>query len=223
MCALAGGVDGRVVDGVERALRERRERPDLLELVPEELDAERLASGAREDVDEAAAHGDLAALLDPLDALVAGERERLDELVEPGAARLREHDDVGPIRLRRNPLRERARGDADEPAAREDVERARALADEVRGRLETGSGVHAAAREERDAIGVDVPADGLGDVARLLVLGEQADERPPELAVQRREEERERGLRDARVRREVVRERAEALARGERVDETGER
>ena len=51
-------------------------------VVAEELDAERLAARAREHVDEPAAHGDLPALLDALDALVARERELLDERVE---------------------------------------------------------------------------------------------------------------------------------------------
>ena len=104
-----------------------------------------------------------------------------------------------------------------------DVERPRALADEVSGRLEPRPCVHAAAREQRHAVGVEVPGDGLGDVARLLVLREQADERAAEIHVQRREDEWERRLGDTRVRRKVVRERTEAVARGERVDEAGER
>ncbi len=82
--------------------------------------------------------------------------------------------------------------------------------------------MHASTRKERDSPGIRVPADRLGDVAGLLVLGEQAEERPREFAVQGCEEEREHRFRDASVRREVVRERAEALARGERFDEAGE-
>ena len=72
---LGGGVDARVLDGVERPLRERREGAHLLDLVAEELDAERLAARGREDVDDPAANGELAALVDALDPLVAGERE----------------------------------------------------------------------------------------------------------------------------------------------------
>ena len=60
---------------MERALRERRERPDLLDVVSEELHAQRLAAGAREDVDETAAHCDLPALFHPLDAFVARDGE----------------------------------------------------------------------------------------------------------------------------------------------------
>jgi hypothetical protein len=82
--------------------------------------------------------------------------------------------------------------------------------------------MHTSTREKCDSSGIDVPTEGVGNVARLLVLREQADERPPDLTVKRCENERERRLRDTRVRREVVRERAKALTRGESVDEAGE-
>ncbi len=75
-------MDHRLVDRMKRALGEGRERPDLLDLVPEELDSKRLAARAREDVDDPTAHGDLAALLGPFDAVVAGERQRLHEPVD---------------------------------------------------------------------------------------------------------------------------------------------
>ena len=207
---------------MQRTLRERRERSDLLDLVAEELDTKRLASGAREDVDEAATNRDLAALLDALHALVPGERELLDECVEIARAGARQADDRGPFLGRRHALGERARRHADEPSVAQDVERASPFADQVRGRLEARVDAHATARQERDGRGVDVPADSLGDVARVLVLGEQADERTVERRVQRREEERQRGLGHTRVRRERVDERAEALARSELVDEPGE-
>ena len=71
---------------MERPLGEGRECAHLLDLVAAELDPERLAAGGREDVDEAAADGELAALLGALDPLVAGEREVLREAVETGLA-----------------------------------------------------------------------------------------------------------------------------------------
>src|SRR2546423_1404549 len=87
--ALAGREDRARVDRVQRALRERRERADRLHLVAEELDAQRLAAGRREDVDQPAAHGELAAVVDALRAREAGERELLGEPVDtrlcPGA------------------------------------------------------------------------------------------------------------------------------------------
>ena len=71
---------------MERPLGEGRERAHLLDLVAVELDAERLAAGGREDVDETAADGELAALLGALDPLVARKREVLREAVETGLA-----------------------------------------------------------------------------------------------------------------------------------------
>ena len=207
---------------MERSLRERRERADLLDVVPEELDAKRLAARAREHVDEPAAHGDLPALLDALHALVARQRELLDERVELAGIRRRQAHDIGSRVRGWHALGERARGDTHDPAGGEHLESAFAFSDEVSGRLEAGGHADTPARQERDARGVDVPPDRLGHVARLLVLGEQAGERAATRRVKRREEERQRRLGHPRVRRERVCERTEALARGELLDEPGE-
>jgi hypothetical protein len=85
---------------VQRALRERRKGAHRLDLVAEELDPQRFASGRREDVDQAAAHGELSALLDAVDALVAGEGEALGERVQPGRVARRDLDPLRP-RVRR--------------------------------------------------------------------------------------------------------------------------
>ncbi len=144
----------------------------MLDLVAEELDAERLTSGARKDVDETAAHGDLPALFDPLDALVAGQRELLDEAVEAALQLGAKTDRRGSLACGRDPLGERACGDADEAAALEHLECTGALPDEVGRRLEAGAGPNAAARKEGDTRRLAVPAHRLGDVARLFVLGQ---------------------------------------------------
>ena len=102
----------------------------------------------------------------------------------------------GPVGERRHPLRERRRGRADEPAGGEDVERAGPLADEVRRRLEARGVRDAAARKQRDALGAEEPRRALRRVARVGVLGQQDQEPAAELLVERREDERERGLRD---------------------------
>ena len=130
---------------MQRALRERREGADLLDLVAEELDPERLAARRREDVDEPAAHRELAALLDALDALVAGERERLGERLD---ARLVAARDAERRRARRAAASApRARPPRSRRARRgEHVEGARPLADEVRRRLQPGLPADAAAR-----------------------------------------------------------------------------
>jgi hypothetical protein len=66
----------------------------------------------------------------------------------------------------------------------------------------------------------DEPAGGLGDVARVRVLGREDDELPAELLVERRDDERKGGLRDPRpCVRKLVEKRAKALTLGELADE----
>src|SRR5207244_11269633 len=89
-------VDDGLVDGMQRPLRERRERTDRLDLVAPELDAKGLAARRREDVDDAAAHGELAALVRAFDALVAGERERLRQRLERERGTRRDVNRLGP-------------------------------------------------------------------------------------------------------------------------------
>ncbi len=217
---LGGGVDRRRVNRVQRALREGRERADALDLVAEELDAERLATRRRIDVDDPAAKRELPALLGLVDPLVAGERELLGDGVDAGVVAGGEADRRGPRLRRGHLLGERCCRRADEPAGRKDVEGARSLADEVRRRLEPRAPADAPAREERHVLVSDEPAGGLGDVARVRVLGREDDERPAELFVQRRDQQRERRFRDARACvRELVDERAKALAVGELANE----
>ena len=81
--ALAAGKITARSSSSQRALRERREGADAFDDVAEELDADRLAPRRPEDVENAAANGDLAAFLHALDALVPGEDERLGQLLEP--------------------------------------------------------------------------------------------------------------------------------------------
>src|SRR5581483_4842929 len=146
---------------------------DLLDLVAEELDAERLAPGGREDVDEPAANGEVAALLDPLDAFVARRREALGEHVDPRLVADGEPERRGARLRRREALGDRGRGGADEAASLEHRERPRALADEVRRRLEPRAVAHAPRREERDGLVAEEPAGRLGGVAGVGVLGQE--------------------------------------------------
>ena len=66
----------------ERALGEGREPAHRLDLVAEELDPNRPLLGRGEGVEDAAAEGELAALLDLLDAFVAGGDEAAGDQVE---------------------------------------------------------------------------------------------------------------------------------------------
>ena len=217
--ALDGGIDHGAVDRMQRSLGEGRERAHLLDLVAVELDPERLAARRREDVDEPTADSELAALLGTLDALVARESELLREPVEAGLGSDLEPDRLRPLRSRRDPLGECGRGRGDEAAAREHVEGARTLADEMRRRLEAGAPADAAPGQERDALGADEPARRLGEVARVGILGKQHDEPALELLVQGREHQRQHRLRDARPGRQRSGERLQALEREQLPDE----
>ena len=73
---------------LQGALVGDRERPDLLDVVAPELHPQRVLVGRREDVDDAAAHGELPALLHEVDARVGGVREpAYDVLERRGVAR----------------------------------------------------------------------------------------------------------------------------------------
>jgi hypothetical protein len=78
------------------------------------------------------------------------------------------------------------------------------------------------ARKERDPRGIRVPADGLRQIAGLLVLRDQADELAADRPMQRSQKERKSRFRHTCVRREVPNERLEALVRRECLDECGE-
>ncbi len=221
--ALDCRMDDRVVGRVQRTLRERREGAHLLDLVAEELDPERLPAGGREHVDDPTAHGELASLVDPLDALVPGEREPVGKPVDPGLVPDPEHERARPRCPRRQPLRERCDRRTDEPSGLEDVERAVALTDQVRRRDQSRLVRDAPARKEGDPRGVPEPRGAVGSVPRVGVLGEQHEERAAELGVERREHERQHRLRDAGPRRERVDERLEALGAPKLLHEGGER
>ena len=214
--ALGRRVDERLVEGAQRALRERREGAHGLDLVAEELDAERLAAGRREDVDDAAADGELPALLDLVDALVAGERR--------AARRARRC----PARRRggARPARGRASGGgAPSASASADTKTSppAASTSSARARSPTRCGGGSRPDSQRTPrLGsrptrsvAEEPGGGLGGVARVGVVG-QDDEPAVELHVERRRNERQRRLGDPRAASRQVRgEAAEAFVLGE--------
>ena len=79
---LGGGRDLDALRVLQRALREGGEPAQRLDLVAEQLDAHGPLLGRRVDVEDAAAHGELAALDDLLLALVAARDQPLERLVE---------------------------------------------------------------------------------------------------------------------------------------------
>ena len=217
--ALDRRVDHTVRDGAQRALGERREGADLLDLVAPELDPERLTAGRGEDVEDAAANGKSPSLVRALDPLVARKRELLGERVDRDLLAPSEANRPGPFARRRKQVGERRSRGAHEPAVREHVEGAKALADEVRGRLEAGTPAHTSAREQRNAAVAEEPTSRLGSVSGVRIVRKEADERTLERLVQGREHERQRRLGDAGAHRKRLEEAAEALVLGELADE----
>src|SRR4051794_33334952 len=204
---------------MERALREGREGSHRLDLVAEELDPEGLAARGREDVDDAAAHRELAAVVHPLDPLVAGKRERLRQAVD---AWLETGPQLDRLRARlcgRQPLGERPRGSADEPALCEHVERPCSLAHEVRRRREPRLPRDTATRQQTDLLVPEKPRGSFGGVAGVRVLRQENDEPTLEALVQRCQQKRQRRLRHTGARRQRLRKLAKALVLDELLDE----
>ena len=78
---LARRVDDDRVERAKGALAGRIERAHRLDLVAEQLDADRQAVQRREQIDDAAAHGEGARVLDHRRAAEAGREQRVDGLV----------------------------------------------------------------------------------------------------------------------------------------------
>ena len=206
-------VDRRGVDGVQRALGERREGADALDLVAEELDPQRLPARRRVDVGDPSPQREVAALLHLVHSLVSGKGELLCERVDTRLVAGRKTNRLGSRLGRRHRLGQRRGGCAHEPAGGEHVQGAGTLADEVRGRLQSRAPVDASAGEERDLVVAQEPAGRLGSVARVGVLRREDDERSCQLLVERGDQERERRLGDASPGvGKLLEERAEALA-----------
>ena len=190
----------------ERALGEGREPAHRLDLVAEELDPHGALLGRREDVEDAAAQGELAALLDLLDALVAGRDQVAGDRLEVDLAAELEAEAGRPQRGVGDGLGER-RGAGDDDRVllvAEGVEGVDAEADEMRRRRHVRGVAGAARGVEADAAGRQVGAQVGGEVAAGAVVGADEERRAAgEAAIvleQRREQQRaqHRGGADAR-------------------------
>ena len=110
------------LDLLEGALVGDREGADLLDVVAPELHPERVLLGRREDVDDAAADGELAALLDQVDAGVRRVGEPAHDVVEVGAvspgAQLDRLEVAQALDLRLQQRADRRDDDLERPVAR---------------------------------------------------------------------------------------------------------
>jgi hypothetical protein len=203
---LRGGRDLHPVDLAERALGERRELPERLDLDVEQVDAHGAVRGGREDVEDLAADGELAAVLDLVAADVAHRDELLGDLAEVDQAALLDRERVRAQRRVGDLLAERDGGDdhdrrllAGLALVEQRVDRGDPQADEVRRRREVRLVGDAAARVEAHGPRRQPRGHVGGEVARLAVVAGD-DERRARVGVgQRRREVRAQRLRDERA------------------------
>ena len=210
--AVLGGElgGGRDLDGLgvaERALRERREPAQRLDLVVEQVDADRALLGRRVDVEQPAADRELAAVLDLVDALVPGGDEVARALVEVEQLADLEGEAVRAQRRVGDLLGQGDRGHDDDgglgagAAIQQRVERGDAQADEVRRRRQVRLVRDAAARIEAHGARPQPGAQVGGEVARGPVVARDDHRRPARVAVgERRDQVRAQRLRDERLR-----------------------
>src|SRR4051812_5248828 len=187
---LGCGGDLDMVRVAEAALREGGEPAERLDLDVEEVDADRAVLRRRVDVEQAAADGELAAVLDLVDALVAGGDEVVGDLVEVEEVAGLEGEAVRPERGVGDLLAERDGGDDDDGrlaravglrvgglAREQRVERRDSEADEVRRRRAVRLVGNAAARVEAHRARGEPVAEVGGEVARLAVVAGDDDGR----------------------------------------------
>ncbi len=180
----------------ERALGEGREPAHRLDLVAEELDPHRALLGGAEDVEDAAADGELAALLDLLDPVVAGAVEVAGDRREVDLPALgdreagRAQGGVG----HRLGQRRGAGDDHRVVLAPERVESVDPQPDQVRRRGDVGGEAGPARGVEADAARRQVGAQVGGEVAGGAVVGADDQRRalgePAVVLEQRRQQQR---------------------------------
>ena len=180
LAVLAGQLGGRSEDdalGVaERALGEGGEPADALDLVAEELDPHGPLLGRRIDVENVAALGELAPLLDLIGALVARLDEQLGHVAEGDllaavqdkavGAELRVGDRLG----ERDGARDDDQGGVVAPGLSQGIERRHAQAGEMRRRRDVREVAGAARRVEVDRPGRQVGAQVGREVPRRAVV-----------------------------------------------------
>src|SRR4051794_18758482 len=204
---LGGGRDLDALPLAQRALGEGREPAQRLDLDVEQLDADRALLGRGVDVEQAAADRELAAVLDLVDALVAGRDELQHGLVEVEQLADLEREAVRAQLGIGDLLGERDGGDHDHRrfVARRGLQNAVQGRDpepyEVWRRREVRLVGDAAARVEPHRARLEPRAQVGGEVARRAVVAGDHHGRAPHVAVRdRRDQERPERLRDERAR-----------------------
>ena len=150
--AIDCGMDRDRLKHAQRTLRKRRERRDPLDLIAIELDTSRLAARRGEDVNDVATNGDLPALVDcTINTLVAHRHEPADEDVPIVRIAAADRKALWARRAARQLLDQRLDRDSDNAAFCQDRKRVRALAYEVRRRIEPRAPVDASVRQKSNS------------------------------------------------------------------------
>jgi hypothetical protein len=208
---LGGGGDLDPLPLAERALGEGREPAQRLDLDVEQLDADGALLGRRVDVEQPAADGELRAVLDLVDTLVARRDELDDGLVEVEQLADLEREAVRAQLGVGHLLRQRDRGHDDDGGfgarggVQNGVECCHAQAHEVRGRGEVGLVGDAAAGVEAYGPRAQPGAQVGREIARGPVVPRHHHRRAPHVAVgDGRDQERAQRLRDEGARARLI-------------------
>ena len=173
----------------QRTLRERREPPQRLDLVAEQVDAHGAVLGRGKHVEQAAADRELAAIFDLIDPLVAGRNELHGDLVEVEELAGLQAERVRAKRRVGNLLRQRHGADDDHRSRafacfEQRVERRDPQTDEVRRWRQVRLVGDAAAGVIADGARLEPGSQARGEVARGAVVAGDDDRRVVRIAVQ---------------------------------------
>ena len=181
-----------VLGDLEAALVGHLEPADLLDRVAPELDPDRVVLGGREHVEDAAAHGELAAALDEVGAGVCRGRQVLDDPLEggvvPGPQRDgREVAETCGHGLEHRPHRchdhvERTVGGVGGVGVLEPAQHGQPLADRVTARAEALVGQGLPGREVGHPVTVEEAAERCDEVFGLTGRGRHGQDRPSTVA-----------------------------------------
>ena len=196
---LGGRVELDAFRLAERALGEGREPADRLDLVAEQLQPRGALLGRGKDVEDAAAHRELAALLDLVGVLVAGLDQELGNVAEIDLLAAVQDEPLGPQRCvghglgQRHGARDHDRGlGARLGRGGQRIERPDPQADQMRRRGEMGLVPGAARGVVAHPARREVGTEGPSEVARPDVVGghdERRAAREPLLGVDQRREQ----------------------------------
>ena len=177
-----------VLGDLEAALVGDLEPPDLLDGVAPELHAHRVVLGGREDVEDATAHGELAAALHEVGAGVGRGREVLDDLLQRGVVPGPEGDRRQLAETLDHGLQDRAhrRDDhVERPVCRvagigvaQPPQHGEPLADGVTARAEALVRQRLPRGEVRDGVGIEEAPQGGGEVLGLPGGGRDGEQGP---------------------------------------------